>query len=64
MTSEEREVAEAGGGVEEKGGRRKKFFFLNFKKGILVFSNDLVAKMNHFYCSVAKMRPFIVCRPN
>ena len=52
------------GGEGDGGGRRKKKFFFNFKKGILVFSNDLVAKMSHFYCSVAKMRPFIVCRPN
>ena len=33
-------------------------------KGILVFSSDPVAKMDHFYCSLTNMRPFIVRRPN
>ena len=39
-------------------------FFLLFKKGILVFFNGSLAKINHFYCSLAKMRPKIVCWPN
>ena len=39
--------------------RRKKLV-----RGILVFSIGPLAKMSHFYCSVAKMRPFIVWRPN
>ena len=38
--------------------------FFYFRKGSLVFSSDLIAKIDHFYCSVARMRPFIVCRPN
>ena len=38
--------------------------FFYFRKGSLVFSSDLMAKMDHFYCSVAKMRLFIVSRPN
>ena len=39
--------------------RRKKLV-----RGILVFSSGPVANMNHFYCSLANMRPFIVYRPN
>ena len=39
-------------------------FLLILKRGILVFSTGLVAKMDLFYCLVAKMRPFIVRRPN
>ena len=39
--------------------RRKKLV-----RGILVFSIDPLAKMSHFYCSVAKMRPLIVYRLN
>ena len=39
--------------------RRKKLV-----RGILVFSIGPLAKMSHFYCSVAKMRLFIVYRPN
>ena len=35
------------------GVRRKKLV-----RGILVFSISPLAKMSHFYCSVAKMRPF------
>ena len=38
--------------------------FFKCEKGILVFSSSPVTKMSHFYCSVAKMRPFIVYRPN
>ena len=41
------------------------FFFSNVRReDILVFISDLVAKMSHFYCLVAKMGPFIVLRPN
>ena len=49
------------GGVDEAG---RRCFSFNFKKGILVFSTGLVPKMDPFYCLVAKMRPFIVHRPN
>ena len=38
--------------------------FFYFRKGSLVFSSGPLAKMDPFYCSVAKMRPFIVWRPN
>ena len=37
-------------------------FFFYFKRGILVFSHGLLAKMDP--CSLAKMRPFIVIWPN
>ena len=33
--------------------RRKKLVW-----GILVFSSGSLVKMNHFYCSLAKLRPF------
>ena len=32
-------------------------------KGISVLSNSLLAKMNHFYCSLARMSLFIVFWP-
>ena len=32
--------------------------------GILVFSYGSLVKIDHFYCSLVKLRPFIVCWPN
>ena len=36
----------------------------DINKGILVFSIGLLAQMDHFHCSLVRMRPFIVCWSN
>lgn len=35
-----------------------------FKKDIIVFSNRLLTKMSHYFCSLGKMKPFGVSWPN